>query len=290
MKPPVFAYVAPETVEECTALLHQFGSDAKIVAGGQSLMPMLNLRMVRPKVLIDIARIGELDLLVRVDGMVRIGAMVRQRAIERDPLMTQTLPLLADAIPHIGHVATRSRGTIVGSLCHADPAAELPVCAILLDAEMVLRSQAGSRTVKAAAFFTGALITSARDDELVAEVRFPPADVASSYAFGEMARRRGDFALVSVGATIRRDGTGKVIDGAVALGGVGAVPMLFRLGEFAAGTRIDAETFKAFGLHVAGSIGARSDLHASADYRRSVAAVLVQRALGAAAERASVLN
>jgi CO/xanthine dehydrogenase FAD-binding subunit len=288
VKPPVFAYVAPETVEECTALLHQFGSDAKIIAGGQSMMPMLNLRMVRPKVLIDIGRIEELDRVARFEGIVRIGAMVRQRAIERDPVITQILPLLADAAPHIGHVATRSRGTVLGSLCHADPVAELPVCAMLLDADFVLRSRAGSRTVKAKAFFAGALITSAREDELVAEVHFPTSDVASGFAFGELARRRGDFALVSVAATIRSDGQGNVVDGAVTLGGVGAVPSLFRLAEFAAGARIDAKTYEAFGRNVAQSVDAKSDLHASAEYRRSVAAVLVQRTLGAAAERVSL--
>lgn len=286
MKPPIFAYVTPGTIEECTELLREYGSDAKIVAGGQSLMPMLNLRMIRPKVVIDIGRIKDLDRLERVDAKVRIGAMVRQRAVERAPLIAQFAPLLADAVPHIGHVATRSRGTVVGSLCHADPAAELPVCAMLLGAEFILRSQAGSRTVKAAAFFANAMITSARDDELVAEVQFPVSSPAVGFAFCEMARRSGDFALVSVAATIRRDQGGNVADGAVTLGGVGDVPKQFRLGEFAAGARIDVGTYEAFGQHVAGSIDARNDLHASAEYRRSVAAVLVRRALDAAAERA----
>ncbi|MFN0301917.1 MAG: FAD binding domain-containing protein [Burkholderiales bacterium] len=287
MKPPIFAYVAPDTIEECTALLREYGSDAKIIAGGQSLMPMLNLRMIRPKVLIDISRIKGLDRIDRVDGKLRIGAMVRQRASERAPLVAQFAPLLAEAVPHIGHVATRSRGTVVGSLCHADPAAELPVCAMLLGAELILQSQAGSRTANAAAFFSNAMVTTVRDDELVAAVQFPAPGPGTGFAFCEMARRAGDFALVSVAATIHRDRSGNLVDGAVALGGVGDVPKHFRLGEFAAGARIDAKAYEAFGAHVASAVEARSDLHASAEYRRSVAAALVPRALDAAATHAA---
>ena len=288
MKPPIFAYVAPDTIEECTALLREYGSDAKIIAGGQSLMPMLNLRMIRPKVLIDISRIKGLDRLDRVDGKLRIGAMVRQRALERAPPIAQFAPLLAEAVPHIGHVATRSRGTVVGSLCHADPAAELPVCVMLLGADFILRSQAGGRTVNAATFFSNAMITSTRDDELVEAVQFPAPTPATGYAFCEMARRCGDFALVSVAASIRRDMNGNITDGAVALGSVGDVPKQFRLGEFAAGARIDAKTYEAFGQYVASAIDARSDLHASAEYRRSIAAVLVQRALDTATTRSTL--
>lgn len=286
MKPPVFAYAAPATVEECLELLHRFGGDAKIMAGGQSLMPLLNLRMARPDVVIDIGRAGGLDKAERRNGSVEIGATVRQRAIERDPLFAHCLPLLADAAQHIGHVATRSRGTIVGSLCHADPAAELPVCAALLDAEFVLRAQGGSRTLKASAFFADALATTAREDELVEAVRFPVADAASGYAFVEMARRHGDFALVSVAGTVRRGADGKIADGAVALGGVGPAPAVFRLGEFSAGAKIDAATYKAFGRHVASAVEPRGDLHASADYRRAVAATLVERVLRRAENRA----
>ncbi len=288
MKPPIFAYVAPASTEECTALLREYGADAKIIAGGQSLMPLLNLRMLRPKVVIDISRIKDLDRIDRADGKVRVGAMVRQRALERNPLIAQFAPLLAEAIPHIGHIATRSRGTVVGSLCHADPAAELPVCAMLLGAEIILRSQAGSRTVNAAAFFSNAMVTTAHDDELVEAVQFPAPEPGTGFAFCEMARRSGDFALVSVAATVRRDHGGGVADGAVALGGVGDVPKRFRLSEFAAGARIDDKTFEAFGQHVASAIDARSDLHASAEYRRSVAAVLVQRALDTSAARAAL--
>ncbi len=287
MKPPIFDYVAPDSIEECTALLGEYGADAKIIAGGQSLMPMLNLRMIRPKVVIDISRLKDLDRIDRADGNVRVGAMVRQRALERNSLIAQFAPLLAEAIPHIGHIATRSRGTAVGSMCHSDPAAELPVCAMLLDAAFVLRSRAGSRTVHAAAFFSSAMITTARDDEMVEAVQFTAPDPGTGFAFCELARRSGDFALVSVAATIRRDRGGAVADAAVALGGVGDVPQHFRLGEFAVGARMNAKTYEAFGQHVASTIEARSDLHASAAYRRSIAAVLVQRALDTATTRAT---
>jgi CO/xanthine dehydrogenase FAD-binding subunit len=284
MKPPVFAYVAPQSIEECLALLREHGADAKLIAGGQSLMPMLNLRMLRPKVLIDIARIKALDPIDHFEGNVRIGAMVRQRTAERSALIKQFAPLLADAISQIGHVATRSRGTVVGSLCHADPAAELPVCAMLLEADFILQSQAGSRTVNASSFFSNAMVTAVRDDEMVTGVQFPASSPATGYAFCEMARRSGDFALVSVAAMVRRDGT----DGAVALGGVGDVPVKFSLSRFAAGAPINAATYEAFGQHVASSINARTDLHASAEYRRSIAAELVQRTLNAAMTRATL--
>ncbi len=288
MKPPVFAYVAPETIEECTAILREYGGDAKIIAGGQSLMPMLNLRMIRPKVVIDIRRIDALNHVERVDGKLRIGAMVRQRAAERDPVLAMGVPLLADAIPHIGHIATRSRGTVVGSLCHADPAAELPVCAMLLGAAFDARSQTSSRKINAAAFFTNAMVTSMRDDEMVAAVEFSAPATGTGFAFREVARRSGDIALVSVAAAIRLDQGGSVADGSVALGGVGDIPRHFSLGEFSAGARINAKTYEAFSQHVASAVEARSDLHASAEYRRSIAAVLVQRALDGATARATL--
>ena len=287
MKPPIFSYVAPESVEACTALLREYGGDAKIIAGGQSLMPMLSLRMIRPKVVIDIARIKVLERIERADGKVRIGAMVRQRSVERASLIAQGVPLLAYAIPHIGHVATRSRGTLVGSMCHADPAAELPVCAMLLDAEFVLQSGTGSRNLPAADFFSNAMITATREDELVVAVRFPESAPDTGFAFCEMARRGGDFALVSVAASIRRDRSGLLADGAVALGGVGDIPRRFRLSEFAAEKRIDSSAIAAFSEHVGSAIEPRTDLHASADYRRAIAAELVRRALDAAAERAA---
>ncbi len=262
MKPPAFSYVAPDSVAECLALLAQYGGDAKIMAGGQSLMPLLALRMARPAVVIDIGRIKELDFVRREGAMVHVGAGVRQRRIEHDPIFAQDLPLLRQAVGFIGHVATRSRGTIVGSLCHADPAAELPVCAMLLDAELVVQSARGERMVKAGDFFAGALVTALKEDELVTAVRFPVH--TAGFAFDEIARRHGDFALVSIAGRADK----------VALGGVAAAPVVF--------TVQPGEAAKDFAARVAGSLEPIDDLHASAAYRRSVAGVLVERVLGRA--------
>ena len=284
MKPPPFSYVAPQTVAECLALLAQHGGDAKIMAGGQSLMPLLALRMARPAVVIDIGRIKELDF-VRVDGdMVRIGAGVRQRQIERDPIFAQHLPLLRQAVDFIGHVATRSRGTIVGSLCHADPAAELPLCAALLEAQLAIASTRGERIVTAKQFFEGALVTALKEDELVREVRFPIQKPGTGFAFAEIARRHGDFAMVSVGAVMRRAKNGQV-DSSVALGGVGATPLVFGVEDFAPGDGL--ASYKRTAAAIMANVEPMEDLHASAAYRRALAGVLVERVLGAAAGRMS---
>jgi CO/xanthine dehydrogenase FAD-binding subunit len=280
MKPPAFSYAAPETLEECVALLGEYSDDAKILAGGQSLMPLLNLRVVRPAVIVDISRVRGLDHWETKGAAIRIGAFVRQRTVETDKALASAMPLLAQAISLIGHPATRSRGTIVGSMCHADPAAELPVCAVLLKAEFLLRSNKGSRTIKADEFFQDALSTAVRADELVEEVRIPACPDDAGYAFDEIARRHGDFALVSVGAAIE-DGKARV-----AIGGVGARPLAFRYDDFVSGQPLDRSRIADFGRYVAGRIEPNSDLHATADYRRTVAAVLVERTLLTAHERA----
>lgn len=281
MKPPLFSYVAPETVAECLELLAQYGGDAKIMAGGQSLMPLLALRMARPGVVIDIGRIRELDFVRREGAIVRIGAGLRQRAIERDAIFAQDLPLLRQAVDFIGHVATRSRGTIVGSLCHADPAAELPVCAALLGAEFVIASARGERKVAAKQFFESALVTTLKEDELVTEVRFPVQAAGAGFAFTEIARRHGDFAMVSVGAIVWRNGS--QVDSAIALGGVGATPLVFGVEDFAHGD--GAASYKRTATGIMEVLEPHEDLHATAAYRRSLAGVLVERVLSAASGR-----
>jgi CO/xanthine dehydrogenase FAD-binding subunit len=279
MKPPPFSYAAPETIDECVALLSQYSDEAKILAGGQSLMPLLNLRMVRPTVIVDIGRIGGLAHWKKDGNIVRIGALVRQRALETDKTLADAVPLLAHAVALIGHPATRSRGTIVGSMCHADPAAELPVCAVLLEAEFLLRSSKGKRTVKANDFFEDALSTTVRGDEIVECVQFQVVPSGVGYAFDEIARRHGDFALVSVGASILGN------EAKVAIGGVGARPVAFRYADFAP-DEIDRSRFTAFGQHVAKRLEPNTDLHATGDYRRAIAATLIERTLLAAYERA----
>jgi CO/xanthine dehydrogenase FAD-binding subunit len=287
MKPPVFKYVAPESVDECVGLLGQYADEAKIIAGGQSLMPLLSLRMVRPAVIIDIGRMAELGRWREENGFVRVGALVRQRALEVDKALRQLLPLMTEAAQLIGHPATRSRGTIVGSMCHADPAAELPVCAALLGAEFVLRSSKGSRTLKAEKFFIDALSTAVEVDELVEEVRIPTARKGEGYAFVEIARRHGDFALVSAGAVVEAE-AGRVKDARVALGGIGPRPKVFSVADFAQGKPFDRAACAEFGRHVASRVEPGSDLHATADYRRAVSASLVERALNTAFDRAGI--
>jgi CO/xanthine dehydrogenase FAD-binding subunit len=281
MKPPVFSYAAPETLEECVALLAEYSDDAKILAGGQSLMPLLNLRVVRPSVIVDIGHVRGLDRWNKDGNTIRIGAFVRQRVIETDKALASAVPLLAHAITLIGHPATRSRGTIVGSMCHADPAAELPVCAVVLGAEFLLRSSEGSRTIKAEDFFQDALSTAVRGDEIVEAVGLPICAAGEGYAFDEIARRHGDFALVSVGAAV---GGGEA---RIAIGGVGARPLSFRYGDFAPASPVDRTRFGEFGQHVAQQIEPNNDLHATAEYRRAIAAVLVERTLLTAFERSA---
>lgn len=287
MKPPVFRYVAPESVDECVAVLGEYADDAKIIAGGQSLMPLLSLRMVRPAVIIDIGRVPELGRWREENDFVRVGALVRQRSLEIDKTLGQLLPLMTEAAHLIGHPATRSRGTIVGSMCHADPAAELPVCAVLLGAEFILRSPKGSRTLKAQKFFIDVLSTAVEADELVEEVRIPTAHKGGGYAFIEVARRHGDFALVSAGAAVETE-AGRVKDARVALGGVGPRPQLFRFGDFAPGKPLDRAACAEFGNHVASCVEPGTDLHATADYRRAISATLVERALNTAFDRAGI--
>ncbi len=173
MKPARFDYMAPETIEEATAALAERGDDARVMAGGQSLMPILNMRLARPELVIDIARIGALDDIRLQDGMIEIGAGATQAALMRWPELATASPLLAAALPHIGHFQTRNRGTVCGSLCHADPSSELPLCLAVLGGEVVLRSTSGSRTVKAADFQIGMLSTSRRTEEIVVAARYP---------------------------------------------------------------------------------------------------------------------
>ncbi len=283
MKPPLFSYVAPHSVAECLELLAQFGGDAKIMAGGQSLMPLLALRMARPAVIIDIGRIKELNFARKDGDVVRIGAGLRQRAIERDPIFAKELPLLCQAIGFIGHVATRSRGTIVGSLCHADPAAELPVCAALLNAQFITASTRGERKVSAKQFFEGALVTILKEDELVTEVRFPVPAAGSGVAFAEIARRHGDFAMVSA-AAIMHPGSASQVDSAVALGGVGMTPLVFGIADFSLGQGDAAASYKRTANAVMEALEPQDDLHATAAYRRAIAGVLIERVLSAARE------
>jgi CO/xanthine dehydrogenase FAD-binding subunit len=286
LKPAPFSYAAARSVDEAVSLVGRYGQACRVLAGGHSLMPMMNFRAVRPSVLVDIARIEELGRWRQEKDGVVIGAMVRQRRLETDGTFRAALPLLADAIRCIGHAATRSRGTIVGSLCHADPAAELPVCAVAMKASMMLRSEkGGERAVPAEEFFTGIYSTATRDDELVTAVRFPVLPKGALTAFDEIARRHGDFAMVSAACVVGLDEKGAFADVRLVFGGVGNTPVLAQgVQQSLAGRKPDQAAFTEAGRIVAASLSPFDDLHATSDYRRSIAAVLTERVLQRALE------
>src|SRR6516225_5976285 len=224
MKLPHFDYEAPETVPEAVELLAEYQDEASVLAGGQSLIPLLALRLAHPAMLIDINGIDELSGVSATDGWVAIGAMTREYVAEESGTVADTVPLLAAALPLIGHEAIRSRGTIGGSLAHADPAAELPAVSLALDAEFVVRGQSGMRVIPAADWFEGFLTTSRRPDELLVEVRFPAAGRGTGISFQEVARRHGDFAIVGLAVSLTLS-DGVIRDARLAFSGVSDVPV-----------------------------------------------------------------
>ena len=225
MKPPPFEYLAADSVDAAVQALADSGGDGKIIAGGQSLLPMLNFRLLRPSVLVDINRIPDLAY-VRDDGdRIRIGPLTRHHALEISNIVATELPVLHEAMGYVAHLAIRNRGTIGGSLSHADPAAELPMMSLLLDARLEVQSPAGRRTIEAQDFFLGALTTALEDGEMLVEVNLPKLRKGTGWAFEEVARRSGDFALACVAVTLNADG-GKISDVRIGMMGVGETPML----------------------------------------------------------------
>ena len=286
MKLPPVDYEAPETVSEAVELLAEHLDEASVLAGGQSLIPLLALRLAHPAVLIDINGTAGLSGVSATDGWVTIGAMTREYAAEESGTVAAAVPLLAAALPLIGHEAIRSRGTIGGSLAHADPAAELPAVALALDAEFVVRSQSGMRVIPAADWFEGYLTTSRRPDELLVEARFPAAGPGTGISFQEVARRHGDFAIVGLAASLTlSDGT--ISDARLAFSGVSDVPVRAACAEdLLVGERPSAELFDAAARRATEDIDPPADLHGSSEYRKKVAAALVRRGLRAAADNA----
>jgi carbon-monoxide dehydrogenase medium subunit len=287
MKPAPFQYVRPSSLEEAMSALREHGSEAKILAGGQSLMPLLNFRMLRPSVLIDINRLPGLDHVTEADdGGVRIGALTRHYTLETSPTIRDRFPILQDAITHVAHVAIRNRGTIGGSLAHADPAAELPMLATLLDAQLVICAADRSRVLAAADFFLGPLTTALEDDEIVTEIFLPGIAPGIGWAFEEFALRPGDFAIAAVGALIRlRDA--KVVEARIALTGVDEKPV--RASDAEKLLLVDAwhdDLIRAAAENARAAVNANSDLRASAEYRHHLVAVLTERAVRAAWRRA----
>ena len=287
MKPAPFEYYAARSVAEAVELLARHGGEARVLAGGQSLVPMMNLRAARPAVLVDINRIPGLGGW-RVEGArLATGALLRQRVLQHDTSLGQAAPLLAEAVGHIGHVPTRNRGTVGGSMAHADPSAELPVCAQVLDARMQARSKRGLREIEASDFFQGVFSTALAEDELLESITFAIPVAASGHAFAEATRRHGDFAMVVAAARLSLDADGRVSEARIALGGVGPMPARAREAEdVLRGQSPRADLWRAAGAEAARHIEPGSDIHATARYRRDVASVLVSRVLAKAAERA----
>ncbi len=287
MKPPLFEYLAPRSVDETLDTLGKLGDRAKVLAGGQSLVPLLNFRLVRPEYLVDINGLRDLAYIREENGHLAIGAMTRQRAVERSAAVRARCPLLAEAIPQIGHFQIRNRGTVGGSLAHADPAAELPAVVAALDGRLTVRGPKATRTLTAGEFFQGYLTTALGPDELLVGVTLPAVPPRTGSAFLEVSRRHGDFALVGVAATLTLDAGGACAKASVALTGVGPTPVRpDGVARLLVGQRPSAEVFEACGQAVSAAVSPDSDIHASADYRRHVAGVLTRRALARALERA----
>ena len=286
MKLPEVEYEAPTTVAGAIDLLAEHGDEASVLAGGQSLIPLLALRLARPAVLIDINGLGEMSGVSVSGGQVSIGAMTREYVAEESETVAGAVPLLAAALPLIGHEAIRSRGTIGGSLAHADPAAELPAVALALGAEFVVRGRSGERVIPAAEWFEGYLATSRRPDEILVEVRFPAAGPDTGAAFQEVARRHGDFAIVGLAASLSF-ADGAISDARLAFSGVADVPVRAAdAGEFLAGEQPSPEVFDEAARRATAGLDPPADLHGSAEYRKKIAATLVRRGLQAAADSA----
>ena len=289
VKPPPFDYSCPDTLDEALTILAEAGDEARPLAGGQSLIPLLSLRLARPSHLIDLSGIPELKAIDGTDGQLVVGAMVRERKAEEDDHVRRLAPLLADALPFIGHPAIRSRGTVGGSLSHADPAAELPAVALAVEAHLVAQSrERGRRTIPAADFFTGFFTTALEPDEILTEVHIDAPAPGTGWAIDELARRHGDFAMVGAAAMVRLDqGNGRIADARVALTGVSDTPVRAREAEqILAGADPTDETWAEAAQKASTALSPPADVHGSSAYRRHVAGVLIRRTLAAAAARA----
>ncbi|MFM1814754.1 MAG: hypothetical protein RLZ98_1449 [Pseudomonadota bacterium] len=284
MKPAPFTYHAPTTVDEVAGLLASLETP-KLLAGGQSLMPMLNMRYVFVDNLIDLNRVAGLDGVSTANGAIRIGAMTRQRTLLRDQTIKDQLPIMQEALHWVGHVATRSRGTIGGSLSHLDPSAELPALTALLGGTLEVQSKRGKREVAAADWFQGYMTPSLEPDEILTAVTLPVWQKPYGYSFIELARRHGDFAIAGAGTLLAIDGN-TIKRAAIVVFGAEVAPVRLTEAENAlVGQKPDIETFKAAAEH-ARKLDAMTDVHFSADYRKQVSATLVRRALVEAAARA----
>lgn len=282
MKPAPFEYRAPDTLQEALTLLAENGFDAKLLAGGQSLIPVMNFRLAQPGVIIDLNRVDGLDQInVQPDGRVSIGAMVRQATLEKSDMIRNRLPLLFQTIPFIAHPQIRNRGTIGGSLAHADPAAELPVISVALQAQFKLQNRSEERLVGAESFYKLLFETELAEDEILTEVIFPATPARTGYAFHELARRHGDYAQAGAAAVISLDEAGRCQNARLVFLNVGDIPMIAsQAAGMLTGNHLNDSLIEAAARHAADhEIEPGGDVHASAAYRRHLAFVLGKRAI-----------
>jgi CO/xanthine dehydrogenase FAD-binding subunit len=289
VKAAPFQYTRAASIAEACELLSQHGDGAKLIAGGQSLVPMMAMRLARPTWLVDINEIAPLKFIEIGKDAARTGTCTRQRVLERDEALAARVPLLAQALAWVGHVQTRNRGTAGGSLAHADPSAELPLVAQALGARMVLRSRRGSRTLEAAQFFAGPMATAMRPDECLEEIQWPIwPERRTGSAFTEIGIRHGDFAIVAAAAQIALDADGRCVRAALGLGGVAGTPLAFpKIATRLVGAKPDDTAVRDAAEAAAAACDPGGDLHATAGYRRHLARVLAGRALREAREKAT---
>ena len=289
MKPPPFTYHDPATVDEAVALLAE-KDNARLLAGGQSLMPLLNMRFVLPDDVIDINKLAELSSIEAKDGALRIGAMTRQREIEFSEAVTAACPIMHEAILQVGHRQTRNRGTLGGSLGHLDPSGELPTVAMAVDATVHVRGKGASRDIAMADFPAGYMTPSIELDEMITGATFPSWPDGHGYAFVEFSRRHGDFAIVSAAALLEVDGSGKVGRVSLTVGGVGPSPVRCTEAEGMIAGETGSEDLFREACETCRKIDALVDVHAGKDYRQHLAAVLSRRALVKALGRTEAGN
>ncbi|HLL29140.1 MAG TPA: xanthine dehydrogenase family protein subunit M [Xanthobacteraceae bacterium] len=284
MKPPSFEYAAPTSLREAVAILAGAKGEAKILAGGQSLVPMLNFRLLKPQVLVDINRIPDLDYIVEHKGGLRVGALTRHRMLETSALVARHFPVITEAMRHVAHLAIRNRGTIGGSLSHADPAAELALIALLLDAKIKAEGPSGTRSIGARDFFIGAMTTALEDAEIVREIEFPALPPPTGWGFEEFAQRLGDFAIVAAAATVSME-NGRCVEARIALIGGETVVRAPKAEGILKGSALDEAAISAAAKAAGETTEFNSDLRASGEFRRHLAEVLTRRALTAAKQR-----
>jgi carbon-monoxide dehydrogenase medium subunit len=288
MKPPPFKYLAPDSLEQALELMAQYGKEAKLLAGGQSLIPAMNFRVAQPAVLVDLNRITALDYIqTQGDGSLAVGAMTRQRELEFDPQIAARVPLLHECMPHVAHPQIRNRGTLGGSLAHADPAAELPVVALAASARMRAQSSQSERWIEADQFFQGMFTTALQPGEILVEVVFPPAQAGTGWSFLEASRRRGDYAMMGVAAGLSLDAEGICREARLVYMNAGDGPIEARQAAAGlGGQRPGPEVFEQAAAAAQQEIDPLGNVHASVAYQRHLATVLTRRALAVAAERA----